>query len=143
MRLMACLATHRNRAVLSLLGLMSMARGGIVHADRIDDADIPARAVLYEVWPVDLRVWLWLALGLTAVILAWTPWRRYGWIAVVVMPAQRLLSHAWSLWHYLAPGWPPGMPRPPTPSTGLITVALIRHSRRGPTWANREGGRDD
>lgn len=107
-RLSRVLTHRRNAAALALLGIMSLGRAGIVWLDRLDDADTPARAIPYEVWPIELRLALWLAAGIVALVTAWTPWRRIGWVAVVIMPVQRAASHAWSAWHYYVPGYPPG-----------------------------------
>ena len=106
--LRARLHGHRNPIALTLIGLFLLAQAGIVWHDR-DAALDPGRAVIYEAWPVEVRLAGWLATGLVAVIAAWTPRRHIGWIAAFIMPAQRFLAHGWSALHWVIPGYPPGV----------------------------------
>lgn len=69
----------------------------------------PGDAILYEVLPVPVRVAMW---GIPAIVALTTSyrhrWQDVGWMVLAVMPAERAISHAWSLVHGLIPGEPPG-----------------------------------
>lgn len=69
----------------------------------------PADAVLYEGWPIWLRASLWFVTGGLALLAAF--WRRVqdvGWLALALLPAERLFGHLFSIYHYFVPGDPPG-----------------------------------
>ena len=54
--------------------------------------------LFYYTWPIELRVALWAATILVAVIAAFFPPRKdwFGWAALVLMPMQRLSAWAWA-----------------------------------------------
>lgn len=75
----------------------------------------PANAILYEGWPLWVRASLWYSTALVALVAAFVRrWQDFGWLALVIGPAERAIGHIMSLWHYLVPGDPPG--------TGLSAV---------------------
>ena len=53
-------------------------------------------ALFYYNWPVELRVTLWIASLAVAAVAAFVPPRRdwFGWVALVIMPTQRLTAWA-------------------------------------------------
>lgn len=54
--------------------------------------------LFYYEWPTSLRVTLWAASLAVAVVAAFVPPRRdwFGWVALVIMPTQRLTAWAWA-----------------------------------------------
>lgn len=93
-------------AILAALWLLMGTRVAATHDPALID---PGRAVLYEVWPLWLRVTAWCATGTAGLVAAlWPRWQDAGWWALLVMPAERVISYIWSLAHSLIPGWPPG-----------------------------------
>ena len=54
--------------------------------------------LFYYEWPTDLRVALWAASLAVAAVAAFVPPRRdwFGWVALVIMPTQRLTAWAWA-----------------------------------------------
>lgn len=81
-------------------------------AARIDErAIIPEHGVLFELMPSALRVALWLTCG--AVALLGATFRRCqtaGFVAVVVMPIERMFGYLWSWGETYYPAPPPGNP---------------------------------
>ena len=67
------------------------------------------RAVLYEMLPLAWRVAAWGVIGIACISLAPTRFERIGWAAAMIMPLERLISHAWSWAMYLVPGAPDGL----------------------------------
>ena len=69
----------------------------------------PDRAILWESWPVHLRVALWVA---SAAIVAagayWSRWESIAFAVAMIMPIERAAGHLWSWVHHLIPGHPPG-----------------------------------
>jgi len=69
----------------------------------------PGDAILYEALPVRVRVGLWVTSGTLALAASCrVRLQDYGWMGLALMPAERAISHAWSLGHGLIPGEPPG-----------------------------------
>lgn len=69
------------------------------------------RAIFYEGWPISFRVALWIGTALTAAAAALCPHdrgQRIGWVAIALMPAERLMAHVVSLIQYVIPEYPPG-----------------------------------
>ena len=65
--------------------------------------------ILYEPFPLWLRVSGWVASGLVAVLCAFrVRWQDWGYRALFLMPAERLFSHSWAGWHSVWPGGLPG-----------------------------------
>lgn len=101
------LTARRARVALATVGVMLLARGGDVWLDWAGFPD-PGRAILYEAWPATLRASLWVTTGVIVLALAPTRLHRWGWLVACLMPAQRVVSHAYSLAHLAIPGYPPG-----------------------------------
>lgn len=69
----------------------------------------PGDAILYEALPLWVRVGLWVTSGAVAFAASCrVRLQDYGWMGLALMPAERAISHAWSLSHGLIPGEPPG-----------------------------------
>lgn len=69
----------------------------------------PGDAILHEALPIPVRIGLWVTTGLVALTASYRrSWQDAGWMVLAVMPAERAISHAWSLGHGLIPGDPPG-----------------------------------
>lgn len=85
---------YRGRA-LTFVGLIWLLIGIRVATDPIADPD---HLLLVEQLPVWLRVCLWIAGGVTAIVTAWWPTGadRFGFMALVVPAAIRTGSFAWS-----------------------------------------------
>lgn len=97
----------RRSLVLRDLALLWLLMGSVVATTghSIDPGD----AILYEAIPVPIRVALWIGCGLIALAASCrVRWQDRGWMALAVMPAERCISHVWSLAHSLIPGEPPG-----------------------------------
>ena len=94
--------TLRTLALLWLLMAVIVATTG-------HDID-PGDAILYEiVLPVPVRVAMWAIPAIVALTASYRrSWQDAGWMVLAVMPAERAISHAWSLGHGLIPGEPPG-----------------------------------
>ena len=70
---------------------------------------VPDHAILYDLMPWGVRGGLWLGFGILAALASLRS-VRWGWVLLSVMPAQRLVGHAWSALAYLIPGVPDGLP---------------------------------
>lgn len=69
----------------------------------------PGQAILHEALPIPVRIGLWVTTGLVALAGSYRrSWQDAGWMVLAAMPAERAISHAWSLGHGLIPGEPPG-----------------------------------
>ena len=69
----------------------------------------PARAILWEGWPIGLRVTLWLIAATIVLAGALRPrWESIAFGAAMVMPIERAAGYLWSWIHHLLPGAPPG-----------------------------------
>ena len=100
------LAGRRKLAALYIVGAHQIGWGIATCLDHLV-AD-PADAVLHELIPPVWRGGAWLLAGLLIIALARTRYERAAWIIAMVMPVQRVVSHAWSLAMVLVPGLPPG-----------------------------------
>ena len=101
-------AGRRKLAALYIVGAHQIGWGVATCLDRLV-AD-PNRAVLHELIPPLWHGGAWIIAGLLIVMLARTRFERLAWIIAMLMPVQRVLSHAWSLAMIIAPGPPPGAP---------------------------------
>ena len=69
----------------------------------------PDRAILWEGWPIGLRVTLWLVAATIVLVGALRPrWESIAFGAAMVMPIERAAGYLWSWVHHLLPGAPPG-----------------------------------
>ena len=69
----------------------------------------PDRAILWEGWPIGLRVALWLIAATIVLAGALRPrWESIAFAAAMVMPIERAAGYLWSWVHHLLPGAPPG-----------------------------------
>lgn len=99
--------TGRRSLALRVLGLLWLLMGAVVATSR--QAIDPAHAILYEALPIWARFALWTSTGLIALAASLRiRWQDVGWMALAAMPAERAISHAWSLARGLIPGEPPG-----------------------------------
>ena len=97
---------HRG-AVLMLCGVLWMMLGLTVFTD----PDWPY--AVHTLIPREVRSALWIASGVTAVIFAWRPpgfSDAWGWTALYVMPAVRVVSFAWAWVDSWVPWGTPGYP---------------------------------
>ena len=71
----------------------------------------PDAAILHELIPMPVRVWLWIGFG-AAVALCGLVNRLQGlgFTLALVMPVERAVSHAWSWQAHVVPGGPGGAP---------------------------------
>ena len=103
----------------------------------------PADAdVFYYTWPIELRLALWAATIAVAVIAAFVPPRKdwFGWVALVLMPMQRLSAWAISWVEAQIPGGEPGDHRAAAMVVlyGLLVLAvLVAAAMRPPTLEPR------
>lgn len=71
----------------------------------------PDAAILHELIPTHIRVWLWVGTGTAVAICgAINRWQVWGFLIAMLMPIERMVSHAWSWQAYLIPGGPGGSP---------------------------------
>lgn len=70
---------------------------------------IPDHALLYDLLPWPSRAALWVTLGIVAALVSMRS-VRWGWVLLSIMPAQRLVGHAYSAYAWLVPGIPQGLP---------------------------------
>jgi len=97
---------RRSQALLVLAGLWLLM--GIVVAVTEHEIDL-GDAIAYEAIPIPVRVALWVGTALLAFVVSMRlRWQDWGWMGLALMPAERAISHAWSLGHGLIPGEPPG-----------------------------------
>lgn len=87
----------------------------------------PDAAILDELIPMPVRVWLWVGFG--AVVITCGLVNRLqgiGFALALVMPATRAVSHAWSWQAHVVPGEPGGAPDAWALSLRwLVIVALV------------------
>ena len=92
--------------------LLWIAAGHIGMAAWVSDPRItvnPDRAILWEGWPIGLRVTLWLVAAAIVLVGALRPrWESIAFGAAMVMPIERSAGYLWSWVHHLLPGAPPG-----------------------------------
>ncbi len=99
-------APRRVRVLRVLAGLWLLM--GIVVAVT-EHAINPADAIAYEAIPIPVRVAGWVGPALVAFVASLRlRWQDWGWLALTLMPAERAISHAWSVLQSLIPGEPPG-----------------------------------
>lgn len=95
------------RWALVLVAVLHLTMATTVPYDRID----PVLARLHEMLPGELRVLLWVLGALIAAAGAIRPGlERAAFVAAVLMPAERALSHLWSWSAWIIPGVPAGDP---------------------------------
>ena len=99
--------TPRRARVLRILAALWLLMGVVVAVS--DSAIDPGDAILYEVLPVPVRVAMWGIPAIVALTASYRHrWQDAGWMTLAIMPAERAISHGWSLAHGLIPGEPPG-----------------------------------
>lgn len=123
-------ATHLGyrRYVLACFGIATLAFGFNVPFE--SERWVPDEAVLFLWLPVPVRMALWFATGLAAIVIPylWDRHERWGWWAAVVMPFERAMSFAISALMWIIPGAPGGSVRS-LPSMVIwvcVTVILMR-----------------
>ena len=86
----------------------------------------PDRAILWEGWPIGIRVTLWLIAATIVLAGALRPrWESVAFAAAMVMPIERAAGHLWSWVHHLLPGAPPGDPLGWGPALVWLSVAAL------------------
>ena len=99
----------RRRTALLLISVAWVAQGiTIWHQPGHLDAD---EAIIFELWPLWLRIGIWLVCGLAGALLAVSRRARaesWGWALAVIPPAQRVVAYLWSLAMWVIPGAPGG-----------------------------------
>lgn len=101
----------RRRLALYLIGAAWISHGfTIMHnpGPRVMD-----QAIIYENWPLQLRVLIWVLAGVLALGLAANGTARaqaLGWALAIVPPTIRVVSYLWSVLMWLIPGAPGGEP---------------------------------
>jgi len=115
-------APRRVRVLRVLAGLwllMGVVVAVTEHAIDLGDV-VRGCAVAYEAIPIPVRVALWVGTALVAFVASMRlRWQDWGWWALTILPAERALSHAWSVLHSLIPGEPPG-----TTAEGVASLLL-------------------
>ena len=98
----------RRGSVLLALGIAWTARGITILHD--PGLNVPDHAIVHNLLPPAFRLTLWVSTGMVAVATAWhTRIQGVGWAALILLPAERIGSHAWSLAMWAIPG-PAGTP---------------------------------
>ena len=101
----------RRQTALLLISIAWLAHGiTIWHQPGYRDLD---EAIIFELWPLALRIGIWLVCGTAGIILAIT--RRphaesLGFALAVVPPLIRLIGYVWSVAAWIIPGEPCGAP---------------------------------
>lgn len=87
----------------------------------------PDAAILHELIPTPVRVWLWVGCGAAAITCALANrLQGLGFALALVMPVERAVSHAWSWQAHVVPGEPGGAPDAWALSLRwLVIVALV------------------
>ena len=98
------LAGRRKLAALYMIGLHQIGWGIATIFDHL--IHDPGDAVLHELIPAPWRGGAWLLAGIAVIVLARRP--VAPWVIAMLMPVQRVISHAWSLAMLLVPGPPLG-----------------------------------
>ena len=100
--------TRRHTALL-LISVAWVCHGvTLLHQPGHLDAD---EAIVFELWPLWLRISIWLVCGLGGVLLAVSRRARaepWGWALAVIPPAVRVVAYLWSLVMWVIPGAPGG-----------------------------------
>ena len=101
----------RRQTALLLVSIAWLANGiTIWHQPGYRDLD---EAIIFEVWPLWVRIGIWLVCGLAGVLLALARRPRaesLGWALAVVPPLIRLVGYGWSVAAWIIPGAPGGEP---------------------------------
>lgn len=93
----------------------------------------PGNAILYEVWPVHLRVFMWIATGVPAIIASYRcRGTMTGFALLLVMPVERASALIWSQIQWIIPGPPPGTIGIAGAILWLLIGALIWNLSRWP-----------
>ena len=96
--------TPRRARVLRILASLWLLMGVVVAVS--DSAIDPGDAIAYEALPIWLRTAMWVSTALVALAASYRiRWQDWGWWALAIMPAERALSHAWSVLHSLSHAW--------------------------------------
>ena len=99
----------RRGAVLLALGIAWVARGVTILHD--PGLHVPDHAIIHNLLPPAFRLTLWVSTGVVAVATAWCNRAQgVGWAALILLPAERIGSHAWSVAMWAVPGPPTGTP---------------------------------
>lgn len=99
------------RSVMLVVALFASFLGATLY----HDAGLQARgqSILFLDFPLWIRVAGWISTAIIAMVVAfWGPprWERVGWIALAVMPFERVISYLISFGTWLEPGGDAGTP---------------------------------
>ena len=91
-------ALHRRLGVRGLMLLILAALWARLFIWPLVEGRAADAGLFYYEWPINLRVTLWAASLAVAAVAAFVPPRRdwVGWVALVIMPTQRLTAWAWA-----------------------------------------------
>ena len=99
----------RRRTALLLISVAWVCHGvTILHQPGWRDAD---EAICFEMWPLPVRIGIWLVCGLAGIILAAAANHRaeaLGFALAVIPPTLRVVSYGWSVLMWAIPGAPGG-----------------------------------
>ena len=89
-------------------------------------------AILHEYLPLSARVWLWAILGMVGIAACLANKTELGYAAVILMPAERVISYAYSTAAFVVPGGHHG--RWQSASWGLWWLMLFASIFLTATW---------
>jgi len=98
----------RHRTMILFLALIHIGMGLTIllgpHSPRVPDY-----AILFELLPFWAREVAWFFFAAVAIALSYTRYDKISWVLLSVMPAQRVVGHAWSALMWIVPGAPGGL----------------------------------
>ena len=94
------------RAFLIVIGFLYISRG--VQIWIAPEETVPSWALLHQMLPSGLHVGLWMVTGLISLIAGLKGKTPSGFFVIMIMPAECVVSYAWSFVMYLIPGEPQG-----------------------------------
>ena len=118
----------RRQTALLLISTAWVAHGvTILHQPGHLDAD---EAIIFELWPLWLRIGIWLVCGLAGLLLAVSRRARaesWGWALAVIPPAVRVVAYLWSFVMWAIPGAPGGEWASAAYATYWVAVLLLTY----------------
>lgn len=101
-----CSFIRFQRVFLAIVGLLYISRG--LQVWFAPEEVVPSWALLHQMLPSKLRVFIWMSTGFISLITGVMGKTPYGFFFITIMPAERMMSYAWSFVMYLIPGLPEG-----------------------------------
>lgn len=118
----------RRRTALLLISVAWVCHGvTILHQPGWRD---PGEAILFEMWPLWLRIGIWLVCGLAGIVLAASANHRaeaLGFALAVIPPTLRVVSYGWSVLMWVIPGAPGGEWASAAYATYWVAVLLLAY----------------